>query len=182
MTGLTTTAVAELAGVSIGSLYQYFPNREAILGAVVERALDRLLELARVSRAATRTLSIPHACARMTEILLSEIAERVKLVEQMPVATAVSGRRELHHRAVERFVDELERAFVERGDIRIADLRTASWVIVHACDGIMQAAALAGPAVDRAAIASALATMVARYLEGDPAAFMPTAASSARGS
>src|SRR5580765_1998696 len=59
VTGLTTTAVAEIAGVSIGSLYQYFPNREAILGAVVERALDRVFDLARTTLEATKTLSIP---------------------------------------------------------------------------------------------------------------------------
>lgn len=37
---LTTNAVALRAGVSIGSLYQYFPNREAILVAVAHDHLD----------------------------------------------------------------------------------------------------------------------------------------------
>lgn len=34
---LNTNLVAEKAGVSIGSLYQYFPNRDAIIAAVAER-------------------------------------------------------------------------------------------------------------------------------------------------
>jgi len=37
----TTNHVAELAGVSIGSLYEYFPNKDAIVVAVVERELER---------------------------------------------------------------------------------------------------------------------------------------------
>ena len=44
--GLTTNRIAERAGVSIGTLYQYFPNKEAILAAQIdderERALVRL--------------------------------------------------------------------------------------------------------------------------------------------
>lgn len=38
-TGTTTNGVAEAAGVSIGSLYQYFPNKEAILFALAQRHL-----------------------------------------------------------------------------------------------------------------------------------------------
>jgi len=37
----TTTHVAEVAGVSVGSLYQYFPSREALLAAVIARRVDR---------------------------------------------------------------------------------------------------------------------------------------------
>ena len=39
----TTNAVAELAGVSIGSLYQYFPNCDALTVALIERETSQLL-------------------------------------------------------------------------------------------------------------------------------------------
>ena len=35
--GFNTNRVAEVAGVSIGTLYQYFPNKEALIGALIER-------------------------------------------------------------------------------------------------------------------------------------------------
>src|ERR1700722_7152055 len=38
----TTTRVAERAGVSVGRLYQYFPNRQALITSVIERYLDNL--------------------------------------------------------------------------------------------------------------------------------------------
>lgn len=36
----TTTRIAERAGTSVGSLYQYYPNRDALLSEVLERRLD----------------------------------------------------------------------------------------------------------------------------------------------
>lgn len=39
-TRLTTTRVAERAGVSIGTLYQYYPNKQALLFAILEQKLD----------------------------------------------------------------------------------------------------------------------------------------------
>ena len=41
---LTTTRVAARAGVSVGTLYQYFPNKSALLQAVLKRHLDYVTE------------------------------------------------------------------------------------------------------------------------------------------
>src|SRR5215470_16463733 len=41
---LNTTRVAHRAGVSVGTLYQYFPNKQALLFAVLDRHLATLAD------------------------------------------------------------------------------------------------------------------------------------------
>lgn len=55
---LNTNRVAEVAGVSVGSLYQYFPSKEAILAALVARARQERVDAltARVTALAERPL------------------------------------------------------------------------------------------------------------------------------
>ena len=58
---LTTTRVAERAGVSVGTLYQYFPNRQALIRAVLERYLMEM------------SVSIEADCAALRGRSLDEI-------------------------------------------------------------------------------------------------------------
>jgi AcrR family transcriptional regulator len=56
---LTTTRVAERAGVSVGTLYQYFPNKQSLLFAVLEDHLDKVS--AAVEAACERACCLPLA-------------------------------------------------------------------------------------------------------------------------
>lgn len=68
----TTNGLAALAGVAVGSIYQFFPNKEAILQAVVGRyraeALRRLDESLGADVAA---LSVPAIVNRMIDVAIA---------------------------------------------------------------------------------------------------------------
>lgn len=55
--GASTNRIAEAAGISPGSLYQYFPNKDAIAAAVIDRYSDALS--ARVAATVTERLNQP---------------------------------------------------------------------------------------------------------------------------
>ena len=44
LAGLNTNAVARRAGISVGSLYQYFPGKEAIVSALILKAHERIVD------------------------------------------------------------------------------------------------------------------------------------------
>lgn len=45
--GATTARVADRAGVSVGSLYQYFPNKEALVADLITRHADEIVDIMR---------------------------------------------------------------------------------------------------------------------------------------
>jgi AcrR family transcriptional regulator len=60
---LTTTRVAARAGVSVGTMYQYFPNKQALLYAVTQRYFDIVAE------------SVEQACREQRGAPVGEMAE-----------------------------------------------------------------------------------------------------------
>ncbi|QRK14134.1 TetR/AcrR family transcriptional regulator [Archangium violaceum] len=54
----TTARVAERSGVSVGSLYQYFPNKEALVAALLEKHAGELVAVAEAAFAGLKTASL----------------------------------------------------------------------------------------------------------------------------
>jgi AcrR family transcriptional regulator len=46
---ITTDAVAERAGISIGSLYQYFPNKESLVAALIRTHAEEIVDTVRAA-------------------------------------------------------------------------------------------------------------------------------------
>ncbi len=95
--GFNTNAIAEKAGVSIGSLYQYFPSKTALLSAVIEREAAPLLaveeELRGMEECAVALrlyirASIRHQMRRPQLARLIDIAEKREMFADQVTGTA----------------------------------------------------------------------------------------------
>ncbi len=75
----TTNRIAARAGVSIGSLYQYFPSKDAILVALVERHLDEGVALLTPKLAELPTLGLRAGLASLVDGMVALHAERPAL-------------------------------------------------------------------------------------------------------
>jgi AcrR family transcriptional regulator len=64
---LSTSAIAGRAGVPIGSIYQYFPNKLAVLAALARRVMDRVDRRTRREIAAVHALSWEEGVERAVE-------------------------------------------------------------------------------------------------------------------
>lgn len=94
--GFNTNAIAERAGVSIGSLYQYFRSKDALLSGLIEREAAPLLAIAeelaeaRSCEAALRAYiraSIRHQMKRPQLARLLDVAEKRETFNQQVSGT-----------------------------------------------------------------------------------------------
>lgn len=88
---LTTTRVAERAGVSVGTLYQYYPNKHALLYAVLQRHLALIAE--RIEAAARSTHHAP--LAAMVGVLVEAfVRAKTERMEETRALYAVASQLE----------------------------------------------------------------------------------------
>ncbi len=113
---LSTNRVAKVAGASVGSLYQYFPNKVALIDALCERHLDDMMALL------TRCL---------TEFAGASVSEAIRIFTKgMMEAHALEPK--LHH-AVMLASAQLGLATVEDLEARMKD-GVLSWLQLHKDD------------------------------------------------
>jgi AcrR family transcriptional regulator len=123
---VTTNAVAERAGVSIGSLYQYFPNKEAIFAALQERHRDEVMPL------------IQHSLENLAQDPRLDVAESVvtllrglvELHDGNPTRMKALAE-ELHeeHTVAPLFVDSVAQILAPRMRHASARLRPLAWLL-----------------------------------------------------
>ena len=75
----STNAVAARAGVSIGSLYQYFPNKDSITRALIRRNVDALLADLRQVDCAARADTPMHALSQVVDVAVRHQLQRPEL-------------------------------------------------------------------------------------------------------
>jgi len=79
----TTNRIAEVAGVSVGSLYQYFPGKESLLAALIEREARRDLVAMRAVMADCAGMPLAQAVGRSLGALVERHARDPALYRWM---------------------------------------------------------------------------------------------------
>lgn len=160
----TTNRIAEVAGVSIGSLYQYFPNKQALVAALVDRHLDEMLEVIGRALAEVADVPLPEAARIVVDAMLEmhrlDPALHRVLVEQVPAVGRMARIRRLDAQ-----LEAMTLAFLERraSELRREDLELAAFVAVHAVDAITMSAVLDGRDLGDE-LAAEIADLIVRYL------------------
>jgi len=165
----TTNHVAERAGVSIGSLYEYFPNTDAMVVAVVERELERdgskllaILKLARTERELAAQLRA--FVETVVELHAKSPALHRILIDQAEHPPAA-------HACVLRFEESLAHALAESlrsARPRLRDPDTTAHLIVQTTESLAHRFVLRGiHDLGRADFVRELTRLLIGYVGGD---------------
>lgn len=163
----TTNRIAERARVSIGSLYQYFPNKDAILAALLVRHIDR----GTWTRADELDLSPGTLAATVRALVRDAIDNHSEdpqllriMIEEAPLSQELLDTIDRHGK---QRVAQIRDLLAQHPDVRVTDLDTAAELIVFTVE-INTHKLMADPRpipVER--FERELAHMVTRYLHGD---------------
>jgi AcrR family transcriptional regulator len=88
---ITTNRVAEAAGVSIGSLYQYFPDKQAIFVALHDRHVDGVRQVIERTMTDCTAASLHEFTGELVERLATVHAAEAELHEVVSVAVPRSA-------------------------------------------------------------------------------------------
>lgn len=170
MEAATTTHIANVAGVSVGTLYQYFASRDAILDALQDRELDRALALMGDVLSDKNVRREPRAT--VTAVVRS-LAGMYASSPSLHRALVVEGLRVTKPERVEAFdlrVVTIVRHFLAQTGARVrrTNIEAAAFVAFQAVRAVMLARLLERPVgLDEKAVEDELVDLVMRYLIED---------------
>jgi AcrR family transcriptional regulator len=167
----TTNRIAERAGVSIGSLYQYFPNKESILAVLLEQHTEEVASAVEAIRC--HVAEEPHDLVGVLHHFVQTMVElhsrnpRLQhvLLEEAPRPPHLKAKlRELEEAAM-KSTEVLLRA---NPQVRIEDYRTAAYLAVQSVETLVHGFVIEPPrGVSRERFTGELVQMLVRYLRRD---------------
>jgi AcrR family transcriptional regulator len=161
----TTNRVAEVAGVSVGSVYQYFPNKEAMVYALIERHDAAMWAVfadhATVAIGKPFAEAIPVVIDALFTAHLVDPALHTVLHQQLPRSGALHCLRATNERALV-VVENMLRARPDQ-HARADDVATTALVIVEAVEALIHAS-LELPPARAHAVQRHASELVLRYL------------------
>ena len=168
---LTTNRVAVRAGVSVGSIYQYFPNKEALVVAVSERHGGQVMALLARVMASTESADLVGSIRRFIRAMFAVHAINPDLHKSLTEVVLVLGTE--HVSEVSTAARAVVHAYLcaNADHIVVTDMDAASFLMVTTVEAVTHAALLdfAGP-VDEVALETELVAMLLRYLGVEPSA------------
>ncbi|MEV0704700.1 TetR/AcrR family transcriptional regulator [Saccharopolyspora sp. NPDC050389] len=166
--GGTTNRIAERARISIGSLYQYFPNKDAILAELLLRHLDDAeASTGWQQRGEPESLEeIIRALARIAiEHHLDDPRLLRVLLEQAPRSNDLLDRVARHELARAAYARDL---FDRHPEVRVTDAATAARVVVSTLHLVVHQLVAAPTPVATGPLENELVSMLTRYLSVAP--------------
>jgi len=163
----TTNLVAEIAGVGIGSLYEYFPNKEALVAAVVEREVDLFVVTLERDMLATFGRPFPDALRTALGTALDQLEARRDLVRLLIVEYPYIGQLSAIARLPRRIVELAAFCLRSWGDeLSLGAHPANAYVLANMLAGIYLSQTFTPMAlVSRAAMLDALMEILLRVLQ-----------------
>jgi AcrR family transcriptional regulator len=162
----STNRIALAAGVSVGSLYQYFPSKEALVAALAARHMATMSALVRSKLAEVAEAPMPVAVRTIIMAMFEAHAVDPRLHKVLIEEVPRIGRLE-NLRGVEREMESLVAAMLvaRRAELRRSNVETMALLLVTVVEAATHAAVLAELEPARSqAVADELTDLVLRYL------------------
>jgi AcrR family transcriptional regulator len=163
----TTNRVAERAGISVGSLYQYFPSREALVAAVAKRFSEGMKATLEQQLAKAQGGSLESALRNLLTSISEAHAANPELARVLTTELPRLGDMEWRNDIASRGLDIAEAVLTaHKAELRPdLDISSAAFVIAKASEATMDGIVRNGFKRAKAeGVERALLDMVMRYL------------------